>query len=523
MIWIITIFLSLAMLSLVGVQAYWIRHTIDAEERQLNLVMQRVLFDMSEELVQNETVMHILEELQPPLLHGRRSQSVWNYQIDARSSYGTMAPPDSSQKNHAMRYSPPHESLMNPRTRLIDDSILLVLGQDALDTILVSAMDPEQIRRDLYRRLAENSRLVDRIARNMMEEKRSINEKISQAHIENLLKSKLAQNGISMPFEYAVYEEGHAPIFRSSSFNEFEDCSYHRTSIFPANVFRARTMISVYFPNDRQHIFRSMGLIGWTSALITLFVITVFSLAIYIIFKQKRLSEMKNDFVSNMTHELKTPISTISLASQMLSDRSIPNAQKNLGQISRIIETESKQLSLQVERVLQMAVFDQGELKLKLETLDLNDILETIAQNFFLQIDRKGGHFEFLPEADNAIIKGDYVHITNVISNLLENAIKYSGELPEIGLKTRNVDGKLVIEVSDNGIGIGKENQKRIFNKFYRVPTGNVHNVKGFGLGLSYVRLILEEHGGDIQVKSELQKGTQFFIHLPLLEQEPNR
>jgi len=224
-----------------------------------------------------------------------------------------------------------------------------------------------------------------------------------------------------------------------------------------------------------------MGMMGGSTLLITLFIFMMFSLVIFIIFKQKRVSEMKNDFVNNMTHELKTPIATISLASQMLNDRSIPDEQKNKSQISRIIQAESKQLGFQVERVLQMAIFDHGELKLKLEKVDLHDIIETVAQNFLLQLDKREGKLEFFPEAENAVVEGDVMHLTNVVSNLLENAMKYATRLPEITIATRTENGSLIVSVSDNGIGINKENQKRIFDKFYRVPTGNVHNVKGFG------------------------------------------
>jgi len=219
-----------------------------------------------------------------------------------------------------------------------------------------------------------------------------------------------------------------------------------------------------------------------------------------------------------MTHELKTPISTISLASQMLSDRSIPEEQKNLGQIARIIQTESKQLGFQVERVLQMAIFDHGELKLKQEELDLHDIIESVAQNFLLEIDKREGLLEFSPEAENALVVGDLMHMTNVISNLIENAMKYTANTPEIRISTRNEDGLVVVSIADNGIGIGKEDQKRIFDKFYRVPTGNVHSVKGFGLGLNYVKLIIEQHNGTIRLKSEPNKGSQFDIQLPLQE-----
>jgi two-component system phosphate regulon sensor histidine kinase PhoR len=411
-------------------------------------------------------------------------------------------------------------SITNQKVEIIDDSILVILGEDESlqDTILISAMKPAQIRDELSKTWKEQEVFVDKIVRQMLAEDKRIDERITDLQVRKLLITKLLQKGVDLPFEYAVYEEGKKPVYQSASYNEFEDCRYHRAQLLPGGVFSRPTLITVYFPHERTHFIKSMGIMGGTSALITLFILTLFSLALFVIFKQKRLSEMKNDFVNNMTHELKTPISTISLASQMLNDRSIPEEQKNLGQISRIIQTESRQLGYQVERVLQMAIFDHGQLKLKLEEINLHDLIETVARNFFLQIDKRDGTLEFLPEAEDATVRGDAMHLTNVVSNLMENALKYTGQGPLIRISTRSENGKVIVSVSDNGIGIGKEHQKRIFDKFYRVPTGNIHNVKGFGLGLSYVKLIIEHHHGVIRLKSEPGKGSRFDIHLPLLE-----
>jgi two-component system phosphate regulon sensor histidine kinase PhoR len=375
------------------------------------------------------------------------------------------------------------------------------------------------VKTELEQKLNQQKLILDRILKKMLAESMGLEDKFSASYVEHLLKTRLEEKGVDMPFEYAVYYEGEKPIFQSENFNEFEGVKYFRDPLFPGGLFQKPSFISVYFPNEKAHIRSSMRVIAGSSLLITLLLILLFTLALYVIFKQKRLSEIKNDFVNNMTHELKTPISTISLASQMLSDRSIPVEQKNLGQISRIIQAESKQLGYQVERVLQMAIFDHGQLKLKLQELDLHEIIETVAQNFLIQVDKRGGKMEFLPEADNAVISGDSMHITNVISNLIENAMKYTRRTPEITIATRNEEDQVVVSVIDNGIGIGKEDQKRVFDKFYRVPTGNVHNVKGFGLGLSYVKLIVEEHGGSIQLKSEPDKGSRFDISLPLYKE----
>jgi len=527
-LWIVSLFLALAMVAMILVQAYWIRRSLESEEHQLGLVVNGVLSDISDELVQNETVITILNEIQPPVIQ-YQSQAVWNFHIDNRSSYDqtessvdiTVEAEDLHEHNNTFSYMSPDVSLKNQEVRMINDTLLVVVGEDITmqDTILVSAMHPDLVRKELRQQVERQEYFVDHIVKEMLMEEGQILDNISGSQIEASLSEKLSSSGVKIPFEYAVYEMGHKPIFSSENFNEYEQCRYFRRSLFPSSVFNRFVYISVYFPEERQLLRKSVGIMGGSSLMITLFIIIMFSLTLFIMFKQKRLSEMKNDFVNNMTHELKTPISTISLASQMLNDRSIPDEQKNLGHISRIIQTESKQLGYQVERVLQMAIFDHGELKLKREAVDMHDIIETVAQNFLLQMDKRGGKLEFQPEADQTVVTGDLMHLTNVISNLMENAMKYTSRNPEITISTLNENNSVVVSVADNGIGISKEDQKRIFDKFYRVPTGNVHNVKGFGLGLSYVKLIVEAHGGAIRLKSESTVGSRFDIHLPLEEQ----
>jgi two-component system phosphate regulon sensor histidine kinase PhoR len=217
-----------------------------------------------------------------------------------------------------------------------------------------------------------------------------------------------------------------------------------------------------------------------------------------------------------MTHELKTPISTISLAAQMLEDSSISPDKKNIETISKIIKNESTRLSSQVEKVLQTAIFDQGIIKLKLRDIDIHIILEKIYTNFIIQVEKEGGKIELNTAAKDAVIFADEIHFTNVLINLLENALKYKKDIPEIKIDTYNKDNYLYIRVKDNGIGIKNEDKKRVFDRFYRVPTGNVHNVKGFGLGLSYVKKIVEEHNGKITLTSKIDKGSEFTIKIPL-------
>jgi two-component system phosphate regulon sensor histidine kinase PhoR len=253
----------------------------------------------------------------------------------------------------------------------------------------------------------------------------------------------------------------------------------------------------------------------FASATLILIIIYSFSYTIFTIFRQKKLSEIKNDFVNNMTHEIKTPIATISLACEVLNDKDVKKSEDLFANYINMIKHENKRLETLVEHILQTATLEKGQLILRKEELDIHAIISTAVNNVGFHVMQKSGRIIENLNAANPIIRADKVHITNLIYNLLDNANKYSPEKPKIVISTENSNNGLIIKVADNGIGISKANQKKIFEKFSRIATGNVHDVKGFGLGLSYVKAIVDKHQGKISIESELKKGSVFIVYLP--------
>ncbi|MBL4655942.1 MAG: HAMP domain-containing histidine kinase, partial [Bacteroidia bacterium] len=344
-----------------------------------------------------------------------------------------------------------------------------------------------------------------------------INDRINPKVIDSLIAQKLQQNGIDLDYDYGIYEEDSEKFIYQDSLSDAATLknSKFAARLFPNDMFLSPNYLTLHFPDQKQYIIREMSAILGSSLALILGIILCFSYAVKTILQQKRLSEMKNDFINNMTHEFKTPISTISLASEVLKDPEIIKDKDRLERLSNVIYDENKRLSGQTEKILQMAVLEKENQQLNLEDVDLHELIANSINCTKLQIEEKNGSITSMLEAKNFIIQADKTHIMNVLRNLLDNAIKYTKVNPNITISSKNVSNGVLLSVEDNGIGISKENQKNIFDKFYRVPTGNVHDVKGFGLGLSYVVNIIKAHKGEITVESKLDKGSKFKLFFP--------
>lgn len=351
-------------------------------------------------------------------------------------------------------------------------------------------------------------------------ENRDISGRIDFNELNKILEKVLENNGIQLPFTYQIVNQDGEVIFEKKNNNsEIATKDYGNVyvqKLFPYEEKEKSAYLKVSFSTKQNYIYRSMNLL-LPSIGLNVIILGIFVFAIIIIFKQKQLNKIKNDFVNNMTHELKTPISTISLASQMLQDAEVGKTPESLKHISNVIRDETKRLSFQVEKVLQMAIFEKDKSALKLTEININSLIADIIGNFSLKVTNKGGKICANLNAKKDLVFVDEVHFTNVIYNLMDNALKYSTKPLLLNIDTWNEKDKLLISIEDNGIGIQKEDLKRIFDKFYRVSTGNLHNVKGFGLGLAYVKKIIQDHKGSIEVESEINIGTKFTITIPTI------
>ena len=348
-----------------------------------------------------------------------------------------------------------------------------------------------------------------------------LKERVNFKQLDAELKAELRNNGITIPYHFSVTDRMGALIYHCSDYVPDGNEMLYSHVLFKNDPPQRMGLVNIHFPTMNSYIFSSVRFMI-PSVVFTFVLLVTFIFTIYIIFRQKKLTEIKNDFINNMTHEFKTPISTISLAAQMLQDPAVGKSPAMFKHISGVINDETKRLRFQVEKVLQMSMFERQKAVLKRKELNANDLITGVVKTFALKVEKNNGSITTDLNSECPWIFVDEMHFTNVIFNLLDNAVKYKKPESELNLHVRTWDesGKLYISIEDNGIGIKKENLKKIFDKFYRVHTGNLHDVKGFGLGLAYVKKIIQDHKGTIRAESELNVGTKFIIVLPTLKNE---
>lgn len=376
------------------------------------------------------------------------------------------------------------------------------------------AISPEAI--DKIRRANLKIDLMNKAWEEMAEGQKEILERLDTSNVRKLVKSNLLERGIMEEFELGILQDDGLLMPIGNVDQPFRLVQFGtQAKLFPRDILGKENYLYIFFPEKTQHVIRQVWLPISSSILFIGVIIWCFIYAIRVIFKQKALSDTKNDFINNMTHEFKTPLATVSLAVEALQDPDLSTQDKFRNRYLGIIKDENKRLVAQVENVLQAAALEKQDFKLKLEEVDLSELLADVVDHFSLQIEKREGELDFENELQHPVIQADRFHISHIFNNLLDNANKYSPDKPKITIRAREEEDQILISIQDQGIGLSKDAQRKIFDKFYRVPTGNLHDVKGFGLGLSYVKTMLEAHKGGISVKSELGKGSTFTINLP--------
>jgi len=337
---------------------------------------------------------------------------------------------------------------------------------------------------------------------------------IDEVQLKKFLQEELLDRAIPIDFKISILG-GEADTTKENQIKAQQ--RWYIVNLFPDDIFRKKLELAIYFPERDLFIGQKTTLLLGLSVGFTLVIFLTFLLSIYQIIKQKRISEMKSDFINNMTHEFKTPIATISIAADSISNDKVIKEKEKVLFFAGMIKKENQRMNNQVERILQIARLDRKEFEFSFQATDIHPLIEAAVQGIVLQVEQRGGRIETRLDAVNPVVTTDPVHFTNLVCNLLDNANKYSPETPVISVSTTNCPNGVLLSVEDNGMGMTKAVQSRIFDKFYRLPSGNIHNIKGFGLGLSYIKAILDANNGTIKVTSEPGKGSRFVVFIPFL------
>jgi two-component system phosphate regulon sensor histidine kinase PhoR len=339
---------------------------------------------------------------------------------------------------------------------------------------------------------------------------------VDNNEIKNAVGRSLLYTGIQTPFEFAVIKNGKVTegTYKKSYRNDFMKSKY-KVRLFADNIIPQDILLSVVFPERANYVLGSMAWILGGSLLFSLIILATFAMSLFFIIRQKKIADMKSDFLNNMTHEFKTPIATISLAADTITNPKVINDELSVRHFIGMIKKENSRMNKKVETILQIASLDKKEIDFKFENVSLHSVIEKATDTIDILVQQRNGKINLNLDAVNPIIFGDEEHLLNLVNNLLDNAIKYSTESPDITVTTKNIERGIIISVEDKGIGMSKSVQNRIFERFYRQTSGNIHDVKGFGLGLNYARAIIEAHKGNVIVTSEPGKGSRFDVFLP--------
>ena len=513
-IWTIAIVMGFSFLALLYLQLGYIEQMVKMKREQFDESVNKALYQASRNLELNETLRYLEKDVNETERRAYRQDSV-----GTRSG----APDGSVQQSHQYSvvgkdgtiYSSFELKTIEMKPSSMPKAMILRNDKNSISEATKS------MREILKNRYVYQKALLDEVIYSILytASEKPLKERVNFKMLDQDLKAELMNNGINIPYHFTVSTQDGREVYRCPDYSDRGVAYSYSQVLFRNDPQNMTGVVRIHFPDMNSYIFSSVRF-AIPSVVFTFVLLITFIITLVLVFRQKKLTEIKNDFINNMTHELKTPIASISLAAQMLGDESVSKSPSMMQHLGGVINDESKRLRFLVEKVLQMSMFDRQKTVFKKKELDLNEVVEQIANSFTLRVEHTGGKIYTDIGAVESKIYVDEVHFQNVINNLLDNAVKYrKPDQPiDIYLKTWNEGDKLYLSVRDTGLGIKKENLKKIFDKFYRVHTGNRHDAKGFGLGLAYVKTIVDQHDGEIHVDSDYGKGTTFTISLPVIE-----
>ena len=481
-------------LALLSLQVRYIEEMVTMRREQFDESVKRSLYNAAHKLELYETMRYLEKDAaEAEASANKQNMGVEIHQYDFRNSK------DGKVSSFEMR------TIIMPRRQNQPESKNIPEASRSLQDIIRS-------------RYAHQRALMDEVIYKILytASNQPLEKRVNFRALDRDLQAELLNNGIDIPYHFTVSTSDGREVYRCSDYEATGEDHAYSQILFGNDPPSKMGVLKIHFPTMNSYIFSSVRFMI-PALFFTVVLCVTFMFTIYIIFRQKKVTELKNDFINNMTHELKTPISTISLASQMLTDNSVSKSPQMLQHITGIINDETKRLRFLVEKVLQISLFEEQKGTMKTRELDMNELLTGVVNTFALKVEKNDGTLVTHLDATRSIVLADEMHITNVVFNLLDNAVKYkrSDEALRLTVRTWNDHDKFCLSIQDNGIGIKKENLKRVFDRFYRVHTGNLHDVKGFGLGLAYVKKVIQDHRGSIRAESELGVGTKFIIVLP--------
>lgn len=513
-IWTIAAIMGFSFLALLFLQLSYIEEMAKMKKEQFDESVNRSLYQAARNLELNETMRYLEKDVNATERRAFKQDSVMtssgklNDVIQHSHLYSVTG-------NDGEVYTSFQLKAIKTKPSTIPKGMIL---RSDKNTISEASRSMQEIVRNRY---IYQKALLDEVVYNILYTAgdKPLKERVNFKVLDQDIRAELLNNGISIPYHVTVSTADGREVFRCSDYTDDGNDHMYSQVLFRKDPSSKKGIVRIHFPDINSYIYSSVRFMI-PSVVFTIILLLTFVFTIVVIFRQKRYTEIKNDFINNMTHELKTPIASLSLAAQMLNDESVSKSPSMMNHLGKVINDESKRLRFLVEKVLQMSMFDKNKVVFKEKEIDLNELVENTATSFSLRVEHTGGKIYTEIEAVDSAIYVDEMHFQNVVFNLMDNAVKYRNpDAPlDVYMRTWNEGDRVMLSIRDTGMGIKRENLKKIFDKFYRVHTGNRHDAKGFGLGLAYVKKIVNLHKGEIYVESDYGKGTEFVISLPVIK-----